>query len=80
MRIQLQSPQEETLHAPNSTGLTVWLLPPPLEQLPQAQDGVDQPVCGALEPLKVVCVVQLVPQATGLVQLPHAQDGLQGGQ
>ena len=78
--MQLYSPEEETLHAPTSAGLTVWLLPPPLEQLPQAQNGVDQPVCGALEPFKVLCVIQLVPQTAGMVQLSHAQDGLQGGQ
>ena len=75
----LKCPEEATPHAHHSAGLTVWLLPSPLEQLPQAQDGVDQPICGALEPLKVLCVVQLVPQAACMVQLPHAQDGLQGG-
>lgn len=83
MRLQLRTTLEGNVACPRinqMAGLTVWLLSPPLEQLPQAQDGVDQPVCGALEPLKVLCVVQLVPQAAGMVQLPHAQDGLQGGQ
>ena len=70
----------EALHAQAMAGLTVWLLPPPLKQLPQAQNGVDQPICGALEPLKVLCVVQLVSQTAGVVQLPHTEDGLQGGQ